>query len=476
MKLNQLYHKFIQGLKWNALFYALRKSMSTILTILLFKQLTTQDFSLWANIYSAIFLTLLWLDFGFRKSLPRYCPEFAKNKNFMKKFITYLVSFQTIVLIIFTPIFIKIAHMITHRLQITNKIEVFYLGCILFVTEGVISVIRLIYYSYFWQKQFNSKMSIIITFKTLILIFFILAKPKSNILLKIVFVTELLATFIAIIISLHMLKRLYKSQKHTSEKKTQKKSIRDFAFHSGIMWINNNLKSLSERNFMMLFFTHLLGPLQANLFKLANDGALFFQRIVVKTIGTTDTSLLSYIEIEKNNISQSTHEKDNFYQKKRKHMQEAFEQLIIKIASLCIPLFGILFFISFNFNYLFKNQFVFQIFFLVTTFYLFEYILSPYERLLEVKRRYILLFISYVPYIIIIAFLLFFQKASTFGLLEIIISIHLARLIISFVTLYFAKSRYRVQFPYKKVLKISYITIFFTTIASLIIKIFYFQF
>jgi len=464
MTTKQLYSKFTQGLKWNALFYVLRKSMSTILTVLLFRQLTAQDFNLWANLYSAIFLTLLWLDFGFRKSLPRYCPQFAKDTKAMKRFITYLVLFQTIVLIFFTPLFIKIAHIITKKLQLTNKIEVFYLGCILFVAEGIISVIRLIYYSYFWQRQFNSKMSVIIIFKTLILFIFILANAKSNILLKTVFVTELLATFVAILLSIIMLKRLYKGKKLISGKISQQKTIREFAFHSGIMWINNNIKSLSERNFMMLFFTHLLGPIQANLFKLANDGALLFQRIVVKTIGTTDTSLLSYIEIEDAPILKSN-------KKNTKRMENAFATLLIKIISLCIPLLGVLFFISFNFNNLFENTFVFKIFFVITIFYLFEHMLSPCERLLEVKRRYFLLFFSYVPYIITIATLILFRKAKLLELTGIIVTIHMARLIIYVLTFYFTKTRYKTKFPYKPIIKIVYITIFITVILSIITQI-----
>ena len=69
-----------------------------------------------------------------------------------------------------------------------------------------------------------------------------------------------------------------------------------FIKHSLIMWANNNLKSLSERNFLVPFFTHIFGPGPANLFKVANDGALLFYRIAIKTIGTTDTSLLAHIE------------------------------------------------------------------------------------------------------------------------------------------------------------------------------------
>ncbi|MFC1843125.1 hypothetical protein ACFLYU_05710 [Candidatus Dependentiae bacterium] len=295
-------------------------------------------------------------------------------------------------------------------------------------------------------------MSIIVIFKSITNIVFILTIQKSYTILQSIFVTEVSTVFIAILISIIMLKRLYKSKNDDCQTITQKNLAREFVFHSGIMWVNNNIKSLSERNFMMLFFTHLLGPLQANLFKLANDGALLFQRIVVKTIGTTDTSLLSYVQVYENS-------------KNTKVMQIAFQNIATKISYLCIPLLGVLFFITCNFSYLFSNRFAFKIFFVIATFYLFEHLLSPYERLLEIKRRYLMLSFSYLPYIFILILLVYFKFATSAGLFKTILAIHAARISSCLALLFLAKRTYGVRFPVKNIIKVAFFTVL--TVLSL---------
>ena len=416
--------------------------MSTIVTILLFKALSTQDFSIWANIYSAIFLTLLWLDFGFKKSLPRYCPQFILGTKSMYTFIKRVVLFQATTLILFTPIFLLVSQYVTRACNITDKINLFYLGCLLFLSEGVIAVIRLIYHSYFWQKQFNSLMSILVILKSLIIIFFIFVTSHSFSLVTIIFITEIISALIAIVISIIMLKVSLGSVKEEisshSKTITQKNLGKAFVFHSAIMWINNNVKSLSERNFMMLFFTHLLGPLQANLFKLANDCALLFQRIIVKTIGTTDTSLLSHIEISHKN---------------KTYMPHAFENLIKSISFLFVPLIGILFPLLIYFNNIFKNQFVFMLFFLLTICYLIETILHPYERLLEVKRKYMLLFISYSPYVLTLTLLLLFHATIYKNIIFLLTFIYVSRIGSYLIMLYITRKKYGIVFPIKPVSK-----------------------
>lgn len=62
------------------------------------------------------------------------------------------------------------------------------------------------------------------------------------------------------------------------------------------MWATTVLKSLTERNFLVPFFSFSLGMASANIFKLANDAALLFYRVIVKTLGTADTALLSHVQ------------------------------------------------------------------------------------------------------------------------------------------------------------------------------------
>jgi len=463
MNIDQITKKFIQGTRWNASFYTLRKISSTILTVILFKKLSTIEFSIWANLHSAIFLVLLWLDFGFKKSLPRYCPEFAKNKQSMKQFAKYIVLFQALAIAAILPIFIVTVSYLLTRSQITSKIHLLYLGCMLFAAEGLRSVMRLIYHSYFWQKQFNTLMSCLIIAKTTVNLIIIFSAYPIQKLLKLLLIAEISTSIIAAIISTIMLKYLYKDKNYPGNKILDfNKTMKDFAQHSGMMWVNNNLKSFTERNFMLLILTRILGPAQSNLFKLANDGALLFQRIVKKTIGTTDTSLLSHAQ---NLTGQG------------KVMHTAFTRLANKISSLCAPLLGILLIILINFKgRLFSNPFVFKTFVIITMFYLTESLLSPYERILEIKRRYLLLSISYSPYILMLLFGLFsFAKnsiISQLGLLGMIIIIHFFRLSSFLIMVYFVKQKYKIQFPLKNLIRMFSTSMAICLFASVALKVF----
>jgi len=460
MNIQTITKKFNAGIRWNAFFFAIRKSLSTVVLILLYRRLPTNVFSIWANLYSALFLLLLWLDFGFKKSLPRFCPIFSKNKNALKKFIRYIVLFQSVALVVALPLFAIVTKYITTRYNtLLDKSSLFYLGCMLFITEGILAVFRLIFHSRFWQKQFNSKMALIVTVKTVIIMLLIVS-PLANIpLLQCIFLSDIAAGLIAIFISIAMLRSLYKDKDYPGNEPINfKKTTKAFAKHSAIMWINNNLKSLTERNFLLLFFTNIFGPGPANAFKVANDGALFFYRTIKKTIGTTDTALLAHVET---------------LPQKSALMPQAFTNLTMKIARLSIPLLSILCIVILNFkDTFFTNQFIFNAFCLITICYLIESLLSPYERMLEVKRNYWMLLVAYIPYSIIILLFLFPHLLTQVGLLSTIIIIHVLRLLSYLIMIYFNKKTYLITFPVKAITKMLATVIPLVFLASLLIKYF----
>jgi len=118
------------------------------------------------------------------------------------------------------------------------------------------------------------------------------------------------------------------------------------------------------------------------------DIALLFQRFIIKTIGTTGTSLFAHIEAKQ--VATST--------------TQAFEKLTKKIILLNSIILGITFSLFFQFNN--QNHEVFKIVLLLTGLYLAQTIFMAYERILEVKRQYKKLFLSFLPYTAIILFLL----------------------------------------------------------------------
>ncbi|MDR3550410.1 MAG: hypothetical protein P4L31_03285, partial [Candidatus Babeliales bacterium] len=252
------------------------------------------------------------------------------------------------------------------------------------------------------------------------------------------FITSMMVNITAII----MLARLYKDKNYPGDHTINyHQTLTAFAKHSGMMWANNNIKSITERNFLIPLFTYIFGAVAANLFKVANDGALFFHRIVLKTIGTTDTALLSHI--------QTSSDRNTL-------MPIAFAQLTSKIANLCIPLSTILLILFLKKDLLFSNSFAFQAFFIMTIGYLIELVVSPYERMLEIERRYILLLLSYAPYILmILSFVCFHSWITYIGLVTCVLIIHLVRLVSAFAMVYFARTRYtHIEFPIAYIIKV----------------------
>ncbi|MCK5632793.1 hypothetical protein KAH94_03525 [bacterium] len=445
MKIQRLHSTFSNAIGWNAFLFIIQKTLFISLSLLLYKNLTTRDFSLWANINSIIFLLLLWLDFGFRKSLPRFAPEFAKNSFSMRKFIQAIFLFQGGILLIAMPLFYFLAPKFAQSIGLGQSIKVLYLGSILFFVEGLVAIVRLVFHSYFWQKQFNLVASAALTIQmgiNLVLISFL--QKNSSMLVQSIFLVKIIIGTIIFLISLWNLKKLYekKLKQIKNESVTVKKS--DFIKHSGLMWVNNSIKSLTERNFLVPLFTYTFGPATANLFKIANDGALFFQRIVIKTIGTTDTSLLAHIEAKS---------------AKNEDFSNGFNVIIRKTTSFCIPIVVIAFIFAPKFLGLFYQPQASKLFFILLIGYLAHALLSPYERVLEVKRDYTTLLLAYIPYVFLIFSFLWFNLLTCIGLTWSIITIQTVRLVSVLISLLCTIKRYKLPFPYKFALSLFGITL-----------------
>ncbi len=417
---------------WNAYLYITYKILSTLLTVLLFSHLTTGDFSLWANTNCCIFLVLLWIDFGLRKSIPRYCPEFAKNTVHMRTFLITTIGVKFLTLLLGLPIMLVVTKEFTKQvigIEIHN--HVYILAGILFITEGLKNILQLIFHAHFWNKSYNLLLSATQLIEMLTNISLIVILNSENLLIG-TLATKAVGGAVVIIISAIMLKMNYTYVEPQTKQINVKALSTQFVKHSGVMWVNNNLKSLTERNFLIPVLTITLGPEQANIFKLANDGALFFYRTVVKTIGSNDTAVFSYIKELKES---------------KRLLPIAFKKVTAKLAALCIPVSGVLVLLSVYSNKLFTNPVVFHLFFIITICYLLETLFSAYERVLEVHQRYILLLYSYIPYILMLCFLFTHNTITSIGLINSLVLIHGVRLVGSFFMFYYARREYNVQFP-----------------------------
>jgi len=443
MNTEQLFKNFHNAINWNAFLYVIQKGLFCFSSFLLYKNLSVATFSLWANINCFIFLFLLWIDFGFRKSVPRYAPEFAQIKNGTKKFVRGLIFFQLTVLAIATPLFFLLAHFFLKQVHISCPPSLLFFACGLFFVEGMVALVRLVFHSYFWNKQFNLLSSVVLLFQMICVVALIYTTDIDKKTVHILFFIKIVAGVFILGASVYMLRFLYKDKTYCNKKKpalsltkgVNKLPTKKFIQHSGVMWATSFTKSLTERNFLVPLFTVWFGPGPASLFKLANDAALFFQRVAIKTIGTTDTSLFAHLEARGEG---------------KKSLAVAFSKLATKLTALCIPLLGISLFVFCSGYRLPGNTPLTSTLFLTLVIcYLLHVLLSAYERILEVKRKYRMLFIIYLPYIALLGscfFLFHYGLVSSIGLLGCIGIIHGVRLVSVSIAAQIARAQFGVRF------------------------------
>lgn len=439
MNTQELFARFSQGLHWNAWLYLVYRATSTIIIILLYNRCDPIIFSGYANLNSMIFLLLLWLDAGFQKAIPRFCPEYAKNTEALKAFIKSMVLFKITIVVVALPLYIAVSYTLFNRLSLSMPNWFFYIGTLLVITEGIISVIRLIYHAHFLQRIFNSINALTLLIEMSANIAAIILISHNLTLLAALLINKIIANSLLLILSWYNMDHLY-GQQVVQQASLPKEIHKQFIMHTTIMWFNNNLKSLTERNFLLPIFTFIFGPEMANMFKVANDGALLFYRVVLKTIGTTDTALFSHILT---------------MEQKNETWQVAFKKLSTKIAAFVLPLLACIYVIYNMDIYMRYSPYVFQLFLIITTSLLLEILFSPYERLLEVHQSYYLLMYAYVPYIIMLIILLGTSIMTSIGLLYSLVLIHGVRLVSVLSIALVTRIHYNVSYPVRFVLLLS---------------------
>ena len=402
-----LHKRFSTALIWNGLFYFLYKSCFFLRTALLYYFLTPTDFSTWANLNSALFLLLLWLDCGFRKSIPRFAPQAGAIRV---QWLSKLAMFQIAILFLSLPLlYVSITRLTTNKSLIAIVLGIF-------IAEGIHALIKLFYHAYFHNKTFNSIAAITTTTEMILILLLLMKGGESQTLLIGVMASKLFATVLLVASSW----KLYTKQSPLVLTK-QTINTRSFIAHSAAMWSSSILNSLTERNVLIPIITYGMGIEVANICKLANDGALYIYRIVIKTIGSADTALLAHIE-----------EGYEDKQDRQTAMANAIEKLTTQVSRLVLPLLGVVGIIMVSSYWLSYEQYVFHAFFIMAVGYLAETMWLPYERLLEVKQSYRLLFLSYVPYLLFIFILFYFLYISCIGLLPFLLLLHSVRLVTGF--------------------------------------------
>jgi len=437
MTINSLLKQYTKGVQWNAFLYIIYKIISTSIMVFLYARMQSEAYSLYVNLLSIIYLLLLWSDMGLQKAIPRFVPLYAHNTHALHTFMKRLLIIKGSILLLLPACYFLLINWLASALHLNALHDFFYMGTILLFVEGLTNVMRLLYHAHSWQKQFNLMNICTLFIEAGITLTALQMIEQQESLLLALLSAKIAGASLLLLGAGLVWPYVYQSLNTKEHEQINENELnRAFIKHAGLMWGTTIAKSLTERNFLLPLFTYAFGPVTANMFKVANDGALLFYRMVIKSIGTTDTTLFTHIL--KMRLDKTT-------------WQIAFTNLTTKLAALCIPLSGLIW-LLFQYEMLFSyHPFVFHLFLIISSTFLIEAILSPCERILEVHRSYLLLLSTYVPYICIVLLMLTTPIMTSIGLLYTLLCIQGVRLVSSLLFYAAIRIQYNLRFPLRYV-------------------------
>lgn len=430
----QLLTAFHSACTWNAVSYGLYKLFFTILSVTLYKTVDAHQFALWANITSGIFLALLWLDMGFRKSIPHFMPHYEYAQETFTKII---IATQTALQIITLPIFLFFTNKLIIAFTAPYETITLISAGFLFIAEGSVATMRLIEHAQFKNKSFNTTESMTSLIEVALCLSAVALLPVKLLIITVITIRAFCKLLLLATIDYSFSPK--KAPNHSID-------IKPFIKHSGIMWGTTFVTSLSERNFLIPCITYMCGVNTANMFKVANDGALLLYRVIIKTIGTSDTSLLSHAE------------------HKQLGTENMCEKLTTKIAALCFPLLGGVGFLMISMVNHSEHPGVFYLFTIMILGYIAETLFIAYERVIEVKRKYLFLCMSYIPHLFLFTL---YPFITSDGLCALVATTHIVRLVSLSLCAWYARTYYAVVFPLRFVTRIALVSLTISLFAHI---------
>lgn len=363
---------FSQAVWWNALLFVITRSAQLIGSYGVYYTADNQTFFWWSHSLALLFLILLWIDFGFKKSIALFAHQ-SKN-NLLP---VYVWSAQSVV--VFTTV-IAISCCKNLLVPYLNHTS-FLLFLIAFALNGMLFAAQNIYHAYFLNKLCNKALMIATLVELTVMVILCSTAAVS---MNMLFAAKIMGTLSALGILFYNKTNLM--YQNTTDN-TVPLPYKNMLSHTGMMGTTTVLKSLSERNFLVPLFAASYGIEAATAYKLANETAIFFYRIIIKSLGTADTALLAR--------AHETNHKQLFY--------AALTLVQRKTALLIIPLAAVLLISMTGSSYAAylvpaSGSRVIILARMLMACYFIESFFISYERVLEVKQKYRPLMLSYAVY------------------------------------------------------------------------------
>lgn len=396
-----LFDQFHAAIISNAQLYTVYKLSSLLKTFLLYRFMSPLEFNTWALVHSSIYLLLLWLGAGLQQAISRYSLYFANHPQLLN----YLLLAQAILISLGIPVI----------LCIHSDVEPFILLLSIGVygMEAGYAILESLYHASFYNRQFNNGAITTSLIDTSATIAILLISPKQQLLPTLL----LLKIILGAAFNLKFISSWKRLDHHTAPIDTQP-TAKQILKHSLYSWIRIVLTTITQRNFLIHVITRGMGVADGNIFKVASDGARYFHRTIIKTIGSADMALLTHMQLHTNGSSEE-----------RLLMRQGIEKLSTQISRLALPLLGIVGVLIIWFHISSYDNIAFYPFLIMTVGFIGETLFLPYRRMLEIRQEYRTILRSYIPYITLITLLFIFITYTSIGLVTFLTYVHSVRLV-----------------------------------------------
>lgn len=290
----QIIKNFYYSARWNAFESITYKAILTIHQTCLFYFTTSLIYGFSSLLFATIYLTVELVNLGFDRSIAQFCDIYFNSKdNFKKYFLTqvYLqIGLLLSLLILIANNNYLVNSLITNS-PTTLSLNICLLLAIIIICESARKTLRTI-----GQLLFLNKPMALVEL-SLILIYVILLWTcvlfGYSINLYVIYIPLLIQSIIGIFSLLYLILPKLELSFNAKNKKTKSLSW----FNIIYLRFQNYLYQLSEllfsSNFLIYFFSAIVGVLNIGPIKLANYFAVFIKALLDKSFGLTSLALFA---------------------------------------------------------------------------------------------------------------------------------------------------------------------------------------
>jgi len=332
---NLVYKLFNRGVKWNAFEGIIYQSVLTIHQVILFTVSGYLLYGLIGVLYSILYLSILFFNFGFDKSLATFFASFTKNKKLFKRIFVsqFLVQFIFLGLIFFSIVLFnnEIIDFFSGKFKCPRlDFGILIILGLLLLSESSKKSLRFVCELAFLNKSIAITEICLILFYTCAfwVLYFFGYGPD----LYLVFLPHLIQSIVGALIFIYFV--FFKIYRLLPDNNNQENLtagyFKDIISNRFSNYLNQLSHLLFSGNFVIPFLSSIYGVEQISIFKLLNVISIYFTVILERTFGLTSGALLSHLQ----NLSKSV---------KQNALNLATKKLVI-------VLYAIIIFLLFNFQ------------------------------------------------------------------------------------------------------------------------------